>query len=232
MFAPREDWAVGAARFAEEGRLRLRDALPEAQAQAWHGVLAQAGYALMLTRGGQGTVLTPDALAQLTPAAREGLQRELHEAASQGVGFLYEGHQLRGSHDPALRAILAAVNAPETLERVRTLTGFGDITHADGQATRYRGGHFLTRHRDDLSGQARRVAYVLSLTARWHPDWGGLLQFFEDDGTPRDAWVPGWNVLSLFDVRHVHSVTYVAPFAGGPRLSVTGWFRAGPVPAP
>lgn len=232
MFAPREDWAVSAARFAAEGRLRLRDALPEAEAQAWHGVLAQAGYALMLTRGGQGTVLTPDTLAQLTPAAREGLQRELHEAASQGVGFLYEGHQLRGSHDPALRAILAAVNAPETLERVRTLTGFGDITHADGQATRYRGGHFLTRHRDDLSGQARRVAYVLSLTARWHPDWGGLLQFFEDDGTPRDAWVPGWNVLSLFDVRHVHSVTYVAPFAGGPRLSVTGWFRAGPVPAP
>lgn len=232
MFAPREDWAVSAARFAAEGRLRLRDALPEAEAQAWHGVLAQAGYALMLTRGGQGTVLTPDALAQLTPAAREALQRELHEAASQGVGFLYEGHQLRGSHDPALRAILAAVNALETLERVRTLTGFGDITHADGQATRYRGGHFLTRHRDDLSGQARRVAYVLSLTARWHPDWGGLLQFFEDDGTPRDAWVPGWNVLSLFDVRHVHSVTYVAPFAGGPRLSVTGWFRAGPVPAP
>ena len=223
---------MGAARFAAEGRLRLRDALPEAEAQAWHGVLAQAGYALMLTRGGQGTVLTPDTLAQLTPAAREGLQRELHEAASQGMGFLYEGHQLRGSHDPALRAILAAVNAPETLERVRTLTGFGDITHADGQATRYRGGHFLTRHRDDLSGQARRVAYVLSLTARWHPDWGGLLQFFEDDGTPRDAWVPGWNVLSLFDVRHVHSVTYVAPFAGGPRLSVTGWFRAGPAPAP
>jgi len=35
-------------------------------------------------------------------------------------------------------------------------------------------------------------------------------------------------VLSLFDVRHVHSVTYVAPFAGAPRLSITGWFRAGP----
>ena len=72
------------------------------------------------------------------------------------------------------------------------------------------------------------MAYVLSLTERWHPDWGGLLQFFEDNGTPRDAWVPGWNVLSLFDVRHVHSVTYVAPFAGAPRLSITGWFRAGP----
>lgn len=124
--------------------------------------------------------------------------------------------------------MLAAVNAPETLAQVRALTGFQDITPADGQATRYRGGHFLTRHRDDIPGQDRRVAYVLSLTERWHPDWGGLLQFFEDNGTPRDAWVPGWNVLSLFDVRHVHSVTYVAPFAGAPGLSVTGWFRAGP----
>jgi len=228
MFAPREDWAALGQRFAAEGRLRLEQALPEAQAKAWHGLLAQAGYALMLTQGGQGQVLAPEALAQLSPAAREALQRELHQAATQGVGFLYEGHQLAASQNLDLRAVLAAVNAPETLAQVRALTGFQDITHADGQATRYRGGHFLTRHRDDIPGQARRVAYVLSLTERWHPDWGGLLQFFEDNGTPRDVWVPGWNVLSLFDVRHVHSVTYVAPFAGAPRLSITGWFRAGP----
>jgi hypothetical protein len=49
MLAPREDWATLAQRFAAEGRLRLRDALPDAQARAWHGLLAQAGYALMLT---------------------------------------------------------------------------------------------------------------------------------------------------------------------------------------
>jgi Rps23 Pro-64 3,4-dihydroxylase Tpa1-like proline 4-hydroxylase len=53
-----------------------------------------------------------------------------------------------------------------------------------------------------------------------------LLQFFEDDGTPRDAWAPQFNSMSLFDVRHVHSVTFIAPFALEPRLSLTGWFRA------
>ena len=168
MFAPREDWAAQAQRFAAEGRLRLEQALARAQAKAWHGLLAQAGYALMLTRG-QGQVLASEALAQLSPAAREALQRELHQAASQGVGFLYEGHQLAASQNPDLRAVLEAVNTPETLAQVRALTGFQDITHADGQATLSRW-PFLTCHQDDIPGQARRVAYVLSLTERWHPD--------------------------------------------------------------
>ena len=114
MFAPREDWAAQAQRFAAEGRLRLEQALPEAQAKAWHGLLAQAGYALMLTQGGRGRCW-PQALAQLSPAAREALQRELHQAASQRVGFLYEGHQLAASQNPDLRAVLEAVNTPETL---------------------------------------------------------------------------------------------------------------------
>ena len=91
MFAPREDWATLAQRFAAEGRLRLPEALPEARAKAWHGLLA-------------------------------------------------------ASENPDLRAVLAAVNASETLAQVRALTSFQDITHADGQATRYRGGHVLTRH--------------------------------------------------------------------------------------
>ena len=84
------------------------------------GLLAQAGYALMLTQG-QGQVLASEALAQLSPAAREALQRELHQAASQGVGA--EGHQLAASQNPDLRAVLEAVNTPETLAQVRALTG-------------------------------------------------------------------------------------------------------------
>ena len=73
------------------------------------------------------------------------------------------------------------------------------------------------------------MANVITLRSGWHPDWGGWIKLYEDDGTPRDAWSPGLNVLSLFDVRHVHSVTYVAPYAKAPRLSVTGWFLATPL---
>ena len=90
-------------------------------------------------------------------------------------------------------------------------------------------GYKMNRARADTGDERRRLAYVISFTRNWHPDWGGLLQFFEDDGTPRDAWAPMFNSMALFDVRHVHSVTFVAPFHGQPRLSLTGWFRAKPL---
>lgn len=228
MFAPRDDWEALAARFAREQRLRLPDALPRPNAEHLHGLIANIPYALMVTQGGKGLALADSDLAAMSDQQRYELQQEIFAAAAKGEGFAYEGHQLAESANPALRGILDLINAPETIERVRQLTGMPDITHADGQATRYRAGQFLTRHLDDPEGQQRRAAYVLSLTPNWHPDWGGLLQFYERNGAPRDAWAPGFNVLSLFNVRaHVHSVTFVTPFAAGERLSITGWFRAG-----
>ena len=74
--------------------------------------------------------------------------------------FSTKGTSWRLPQNPDLRAVLEAVNTLETLAQVRALTGFQDITHADGQATRYRGGHFSARHQDNIPGQARRVACV------------------------------------------------------------------------
>ncbi|WP_338456665.1 2OG-Fe(II) oxygenase family protein [uncultured Alteromonas sp.] len=37
---------------------------------------------------------------------------------------------------------------------------------------------------------------------------------------------PEFNTLSLFDVKHIHSVTYVTPFAKQPRYALTGWIKA------
>ena len=87
-------------------------------------------------------------------------------------------------------------------------------------------GQFLTRHKDDITAEGRRIAYVMGFSKDWHPDWAGLLNFYEDDGSGRDFWIPAFNSLSLFDVRHVHSVSYVTPFAKQQRLSLTGWFCA------
>ena len=55
---------------------------------------------------------------------------------------------------------------------------------------------------------------------------GFATKFYTADGIPRDAWTPRGGSLALFDVRHVHSVTYVTPWAGVPRLSLTGWFSS------
>lgn len=126
-----------------------------------------------------------------------------------------------------LSAFLKFLNAPQTLEFIRSTTGFSDITYANGIATRYRPGHFLTQHDDHSDDDhRRRVAYVFNLTPEWRSDWGGLLQFIDTDGHVAEAFCPRYNALNLFSVPQMHAVSLVAPFAAMPRLSVTGWFWA------
>jgi Rps23 Pro-64 3,4-dihydroxylase Tpa1-like proline 4-hydroxylase len=35
-------------------------------------------------------------------------------------------------------------------------------------------------------------------------------------------------VLTIFDIKYLHTVTQVSSFAGGARISLTGWFRDDP----
>jgi SM-20-related protein len=174
----------------------------------------------------------------LTQQDKESINKQVFSAASQGVGFIYEGYFKREiKTDPNsvanlelafLHQVFDYLSSEEVLSTIKQITGNQDIIGAEPQYTRYAPGHFLTRHLDVIPGHARRYAFVLGLTKGWHPDWGGLLQFYEQDGTPRNAWIPQFNVLSLFDVSHIHSVTYVTPFAAEQRLSLTGWFVAKP----
>jgi Rps23 Pro-64 3,4-dihydroxylase Tpa1-like proline 4-hydroxylase len=107
----------------------------------------------------------------------------------------------------------------------RKITGAPNIRVVDGQATRYLPGHFLTSHDDGIDGQDRIAAYVINLTRDWRTDWGGLLQFHNAGGDVPLALKPGFNTIHLFRVPQMHSVSYVAPFAGAPRYAITGWLR-------
>jgi Rps23 Pro-64 3,4-dihydroxylase Tpa1-like proline 4-hydroxylase len=107
------------------------------------------------------------------------------------------------------------------------ITGSNSFDAAFAQATNYRPGHYLTRHLDDPKGEHRKFAFVWGYTRRWDPDWGGLLQFFDDQSRPAQAVSPEFNTLDLFDVHHIHSVTLVAPYALNPRLAVSGWYVCG-----
>lgn len=180
--------------------------------------------------------LSQEEAAKYSPEEQRAINNRIFAAASQGVGFLYEGY-LKSRVKTTLENILdeklaflhdvfSYISSEEVLSHIRKITGCDEITGAEPQYTRFTPGHFLTRHRDIVGGRHRRIAFVLGLTRGWHPDWGGLLQFYQEDGTPRDAWMPRFNVLSIFDVSHIHAVTYVTPFATAPRLSLTGWFVA------
>lgn len=183
---------------------------------------------------GQNKQISDGDFAKLNTQERTELQQKIYSNAADGVGFLYGRHQIapnpQNTEIPELLLSVGdALNTDEMLTKIRSITGHKDICAASAQATRYIPGNFLTRHNDIHQTEQRRVAYVLGFSPKWHPDWGGLLQFYHDNGTPKDAWAPDFNSMTLFDVRHVHAVTFVTPFAPLPRLSVTGWFRATPL---
>jgi Rps23 Pro-64 3,4-dihydroxylase Tpa1-like proline 4-hydroxylase len=127
--------------------------------------------------------------------------------------------------DLFLHRVFEWLNQPETLEVFRRVTGIDGLIKADAQATLYAPGHFLTTHDDSgLAKEHRRVAYVLNMTKAWRPEWGGQLQFLAaKHGAVDDTWSPAFNTLALFVVPTWHTVTYVAPFAKGQRLAITGW---------
>lgn len=216
--------------FRPDRRCRVRDFWPVEHAAAISRCLAQeTRYLNAYFAGGRNREASDQDLAGLSTEDRRLLQQQLYSDAAQGVGFLYGRRHIdlrEGETDTPdrLRSVMRVLNSPPMLERIRLISGFSDICCASAQATRYSPGNFLTRHNDIKEDEGRRIAYVLGFSPHWHPDWGGLLQFYRHDGIPRDAWAPEFNSLTLFDVHHVHAVTYVTPFAPAPRLSITGWF--------
>jgi hypothetical protein len=221
-----------AAEFARNGRIRIKDALEPAFAEALAFEMAQLRYSLFCATGKGVAVLEHADVAGWSPERQADLKTHLHEAAAQAEGFAYDGFRMteawtQGIPDTPLGRLWRGLTSTQTLAAIRTITGSSAFDNAFAQATRYLPGHYLTRHLDDPKGEHRKFAFVLGLTKKWDPDWGGLLQFYDGEIQTTDALSPGYNTLDLFDVRHVHAVTYVAPFARAARLAVSGWFVDG-----
>ena len=223
-----------ASEYALDDRLRIENLLDPAFAERLHAACRDdVPYEYICHVDGNNVVIPEDELRQMSRDEQNELERQMIDEASRGVGFFYSGYQMvraqTDTDDPKLaflHSMFDFVNSKELLSVIATITGQPGLVGADAHYTRYTQGQYLTRHKDDITAEGRRIAYVMGFSKDWHPDWGGLLHFFADDGTGRDFWTPTFNSLSLFDVRHVHSVSYVTPFAKQQRLSLTGWFCA------
>ncbi|UHQ54732.1 2OG-Fe(II) oxygenase family protein [Microbulbifer sp. YPW16] len=215
-----------AAEYRHDLRCRVKDLLaPPAAADIAQSLTHHARFRQAHIANGEYREISREEFSALPPAARQQLVREVYDMASRGVGFWYGRHGLDSNTAAPLDKLVSWLNSEPLLEQVREITGIQELASTSAQATSFSPGDFLTRHRDDVTSEGRRVAFVLNLTEHWHPDWGGLLQFFEDSGATREAWSPEFNSLCLFDVKHVHSVTTVAPFAPRVRLAISGWFH-------
>ncbi|NMP33371.1 proline hydroxylase [Thalassotalea sp. M1531] len=213
--------------FDGQGIVRIFNFLePEAAHELSTHIAEKVAFKNAFFLNNQNREASDEEIANLSVEERRNLYRGIYQLAGQGTGFLYGRHKVSQDSDDVLTEFLSKLNETSCIDLIRDITGNKVVSHADAQVTRYRVGDFLTRHIDNIPGETRRFAYVLGLSPQWHPDWGGLLQLFEQNGTPTSSYMPVFNSLTVFDVNKVHSVTSVAPFSPQSRYSITGWFRA------
>lgn len=219
--------------FAKHRRIQIRDALENGVAEKIADVLRhRTKWTLAFNRGTESITLSQDELAGMGMAGVSSLMQECLRGAQRGFQYVYSSYPIvdaivsgRDAGHP-LHDVLAGINAPPFLSFIERVTRTAGLVKADGQATLYSKGNFLTFHNDFDARNKRRIAYVLGFTREWRPDWGGILEFYDKQGDVVCGLMPRFNVLNLFEVPADHSVTYVPPYVPAGRYSITGWFSA------
>jgi hypothetical protein len=231
-FAPGIDAARIAKVYAAAGRVHIGGILADdAARRAYQGLATELTWQLHFNDGDRPINLASDAFDRLPEAERAQLFTGIYANAAQRFQYVYNSFPISDMHERKEHMALYVMrvheflNSHEFLEFGRTVTGVRTISYVDSQGTLYRPGHFLTKHDDAIAGKSRVAAYVLNLTPKWQPDWGGILQFIAPDGHIAEGYVPVFNALNLFRVPQTHAVSIVSPFAQSGRYSITGWLR-------
>jgi Rps23 Pro-64 3,4-dihydroxylase Tpa1-like proline 4-hydroxylase len=232
LLNPTLDTAALAARYRDAQRLQILDVLdPPLADRIWDCLTRETPWGVNFNEDGQNFHVAAEQLRAMTPEQRRAIAAAVQARAKSGYQYFYQAYMMLDNYlakkDPGLflHDVLELINGPEMLDFVRAVSGISSVVKADAQATLYAPGQFLLRHNDGPEeNMKRRVAYILSFTKDWKPDWGGLLQFYDADEDITGAYVPRFNALSLFTVPQWHAVTAVNAFAPIGRLSITGWF--------
>ncbi|MDR7268108.1 Rps23 Pro-64 3,4-dihydroxylase Tpa1-like proline 4-hydroxylase [Pelomonas saccharophila] len=218
------------ARFGRDRRVLIRDFFKPDVADALARAVEAIDWSLCYRDTQGDRRLTGEQLRGLEEDQRAHLINGITEVARRGFQFSFFTESLADAMYRGETGLLARFirwMADEAfLSVMRDITGVPDVNRVYAQATMYAPGSFLLAHDDHVDVEDRRLAYVINLTRQWRPDWGGLLNFSDRDGSVRDSYFPHFNSLSLFAVPQTHFVSYVPPFAQGQRNAITGWLIA------
>jgi SM-20-related protein len=232
MLNPALDIAALASRYRQTGSVQIAQVLVPAYAErVLHCLARETPWSLVYNDGRETVTLSAAELRAMPPAEQERRFAGVHARAQTQYQFLYNIYPMVQNYRQGLdrnlllHEVLGQLNAQPMLDFVRAVTSTNDLKQTYAQATLFAPGHFLRRHNDSDGGVTnRRVAYVLGFAAGWHPDWGGMLHFYNDDNDVLDVMIPHFNTLTLFSVPQPHAVSCVAPFAPVGRYAITGWF--------
>lgn len=234
---PALDREALARRFAERGRVQIRDVLTPETAKEMLTVLTKGTQWGMAIGAGDENRQSFRHEDMRTPQGQQAVNQAALAAEANSkrgeYGFRFAQYPiltaLQEGWDPGSphELMLEHLNAPDFIQLARDVTGIDALVKADGQATLYAPSHYLGRHIDSHVAEGWEVAYVLNFAPPdWHPDWGGYLMFLDDEGDVVEGFRPRFNALNLFKVPQSHLVSYVPPFAPLGRIAVTGWLRS------
>lgn len=232
LLNPDLDLAGLAVAFANEGLLQIEQALRPEVADLLYDCLAhEVPWSLAFRDHSGPRKLWAEELAGLDANGRKALDEQILAIAREAFQFRYDSFMMVTAYKEkrhtglVLHRVIEQINSPSWLRAMRVITGLHTIRRSDAQATRYVAGHFLRHHDDRHESDGRLCAYVINLTRSWQADWGGLLQFLDDDGEVTRTLMPRFNTISLFRVPAHHCVSPVAAYATGARYAITGWLR-------
>lgn len=233
---PELDAKALAKKYAEDNFISIQNLFPADTAEAIHQVLLKntPWYNVHADASGKHQYYTQAEWQALSPEQKKQTISSVYQKARDGFSYLYYVYPMVDNYvdgiDPGLplHAITEFVNSDEVREFVKEVTDEPSVIKLDAQATYYAPGHFLNTHNDMGEVAERRAAYVMGFSKNWRTDWGGQLLFLDDHGNATSGVNPKFNSLTLFKVPRTHIVTQVSSFAGGPRLSITGWLRDDP----
>lgn len=221
--------------FALDGHLQIRDFLTAPAAAAVVDVLARQtswGMAWQADTDGPHFV-TQKKLRELSNQDRRAISTKLVTALKNDqYAFSYAcfpiltAYKQKWSPGSPQDLLIEHLNDEPFLNLMRNITGIRELIKADGQATLYQPNQFLSVHDDSNIAEGRRVAYVMNFcTSEWRPEWGGYLNFHDQQGNVTFGYRPRFNALNLFLVPRAHSVSFVPSFAPIARYAITGWLR-------
>lgn len=226
-------WPAFKDRYAHYGRVLINDFLT-AEESTKLSTLAKSPLPWILHYRDAGlTCQMEEAYYQaLGDLERQVFLARLEETARADFQFRYYSCSLSPSNlskfqpNHPLISLAAKIVAPEFVALLKNLIGDPAVRGLTASITRYDPGQFLLPHDDTDSTDDRRAAYVLNLSEDWWPDWGGLLQFIDDNRNVVETFSPHLGSIAVFKVPQLHAVSYVTPFALRSRYAVTGWLIA------
>ena len=232
---PALDRAALREKFARDGRVQVRDFLMADAAATIRDILEHQtrwGFSWQAGTRPNEHILHDD-LVGLAPERSRDIAAAVAGAASRGeYAVRFKSYPIldayRHKWDPGSPhdLLIEHINDQPFLDLAREVCAIPELRKADAQATLFAPGDFLGLHTDSHVAEGWRVAYVMNFAdPDWRTDWGGYLNFYNDEGDVIEGWKPRFNALNLLRVPCPHAVSYVPHFAPVRRYAITGWLR-------